>query len=105
MRRPFKIAAVQACPAYMDREATIAKASGLIAEVGVAGAELAVFPEAFVPGYPLWVWFIPAGHTHPLREVYASSWQTPWLFLATRRPNSARRRKRLGLPSLSASTR
>ena len=71
MRRPFKIASVQACPAYMDREATIAKASHLMAEVGAAGAELAVFPEAFVPGYPLWVWFIPAGHTHPLRELYA----------------------------------
>jgi hypothetical protein len=30
-----------------------------------------VFPEAFVPGYPVWVWFIPAGHTHPLREACA----------------------------------
>jgi len=30
-----------------------------------------VFSEAFVAGYPLWVWFIPAGHTHPLRELYA----------------------------------
>jgi len=71
MPRPFKIAAVQACSAYMDREATITKACRLIAEVGAAGAELAVFPEAFVPGYPIWVWFIPAGHTHPLREIYA----------------------------------
>ncbi|SPE26645.1 Nitrilase [Candidatus Sulfopaludibacter sp. SbA6] len=30
-----------------------------------------MFSEAFVAGYPLWVWFIPAGHTHPLRELYA----------------------------------
>ncbi|MES2989748.1 MAG: nitrilase-related carbon-nitrogen hydrolase, partial [Pseudomonadota bacterium] len=30
-----------------------------------------MFPEAFLPGYPLWAWFIPAGHTHPLRELYA----------------------------------
>ncbi len=71
MPRPFKIAAVQASPVYMDRDATIVKASRLIAEAGAAGADLAVFPEAFVPGYPLWVWFIPAGHTHPLRELYA----------------------------------
>jgi nitrilase len=71
MHRTFKIAAVQACPVYLDRDATIAKACGLIAEAGGAGASLAVFPEAFVPGYPLWVWFIPAGHTHPLRELYA----------------------------------
>jgi nitrilase len=69
--RSFTIAAVQACPVYLDRGATIAKACRLIAEVGAAGAGLAVFPEAFVPGYPVWVWFIPAGHTHPLREAYA----------------------------------
>jgi nitrilase len=31
-----------------------------------------VFPEAFLPAYPLWVWFIPPGHTHPLREMYAA---------------------------------
>ena len=43
------IAAVQACPVYLDREATIAKACRLIAEVGAAGGHLAVFPEAFVP--------------------------------------------------------
>ena len=53
MSHTFKIAAVQACPVYMDRDATIAKACRLIAEVGAAGGDLAVFPEAFVPGYPL----------------------------------------------------
>lgn len=71
MTRTFKIAAVQACPVFMDRKATVAKACDLIVEVGAAGGELAVFPEAFIPGYPLWVWFIPPGHTHPLREIYA----------------------------------
>jgi nitrilase len=29
-----------------------------------------VFPEAFVPGYPVWVWFIPSGRTADLREAY-----------------------------------
>ena len=71
MHRPVKIAAVQACPVFLDRDATVAKACALIAEVGAAGGDLAVFPEAFIPGYPLWVWFIPAGHTHPLRALYA----------------------------------
>ncbi len=66
----FRIAAVQACPIYMDRDRTIQKACTLIREAGEDGAALAVFPEAFVPGYPLWVWFIPPGHTHPLREAY-----------------------------------
>jgi Carbon-nitrogen hydrolase len=72
MPRPVKIAAVQACPVYMDRDATVAKACALIAEVGAAGGELAVFPEAFIPGYPRWLWFIPARHTHALRDLYAA---------------------------------
>ena len=66
----FRIAAVQACPVYMDRGATVDKACDLIARAGRDGAALAVFPEAFVPGYPVWVWFVPPGHTHPLREAY-----------------------------------
>jgi nitrilase len=71
MDNRFKIAVVQACPVFLDREATIAKACHLTSEAASAGARLVVFPEAFVPGYPLWVWFIPAGHTQPLRELYA----------------------------------
>jgi len=68
---PFKVAAVQATPVFLDREATVEKACRLIAEAGKAGAQLAVFPEAFIPGYPLWVWFVPSGRTQVLRELYA----------------------------------
>jgi len=67
----FSIAAVQANPVFLDLDATIDKACRLIAEVGNNGASLAVFPEAFVPGYPLWVWRIPSGRSHELRELYA----------------------------------
>ena len=66
----FKIAAVQASPVFLDLDATIKKACGLIKEAAGKGAVLVVFPEAFVPGYPIWVWFIPSGHTYPLRELY-----------------------------------
>ena len=66
-----RIAAIQAAPVFMDRDATIDKACDYIARVGKEGGGLAVFPEAFVPGYPLWVWFIPSGKTHALRELYA----------------------------------
>ena len=65
------IAAVQASPVFLDLEATVAKGCRLIEEAAAAGATLVVFPEAFIPGYPLWVWFIPSGHTHPLRTLYA----------------------------------
>jgi len=68
---PFLVAAVQAAPVFLDREATIEKACALAAEAGARGARLAVFPEGFVPAYPLWAWSIPAGDTHGLRELYA----------------------------------
>ncbi|MCA1326065.1 nitrilase-related carbon-nitrogen hydrolase [Herbaspirillum sp. alder98] len=43
---------VQAAPVAGDTIATIAKAAGLIAECASKGAQLAVFPEAFIGGYP-----------------------------------------------------
>jgi len=66
----FRIAAVQASSVFLDLEASLEKACGLIREAADGGARLVVFPEAFLPGYPIWVWFIPGGHTHPLRELY-----------------------------------
>jgi nitrilase len=66
----FRVAAVQASPVFLDREATVEKACALIREAAAAGARLIVFPEAFVPAYPLWVWWIPAGRTHEMRELY-----------------------------------
>lgn len=68
---PFRIAAVQASSVFLDLDATIDKACRLIEEAAEGGAALAVFPEAFVPAYPVWVWFIPPGRTHPLRALYA----------------------------------
>ncbi|MEQ9570139.1 MAG: nitrilase-related carbon-nitrogen hydrolase, partial [Longimicrobiales bacterium] len=64
---PFRIAAVQAAPVFLDLEATLDKACGLIAEAARGGARLVAFPEAFVSGYPVWVWFVPSGRTHALR--------------------------------------
>ena len=55
-RGAFKVAAVQATPSYLDREATLDLAIEEIRKAGADGAQLVVFPESFVPGYPDWVW-------------------------------------------------
>lgn len=47
-----RVAVVQAGPVIGDTAATVAKAEKLIGEVGKNGAAVAVFPEAFVGGYP-----------------------------------------------------
>jgi len=64
------MAAVQAAPVFLDLNRTVEKACRLIEKAAKGGADLIVFPEAYLPGYPVWAWFIPPGHTHPLRALY-----------------------------------
>jgi nitrilase len=66
--RTFRLATVQAAPVFLDREATLAKAVGLIAEAARAGAQLILLPEAFVPGYPVWLWSSDDGGNPGLEE-------------------------------------
>ena len=49
-----KVAAVHAAPVYMNAAATVAKAISFIDEAARHGAELVVFPESFIPGFPVW---------------------------------------------------
>lgn len=52
LKKICRIAVVQAAPVLFDKAACTDKAAGLIREAGEQGAELIVFPELFVPGYP-----------------------------------------------------
>jgi nitrilase len=72
MPEPEKVvaAAVQATPAFLDRDATIERCEKLIHEAGTNDAGLIVFPETFVPAYPDWVWRAPAWEG-PSAELYA----------------------------------
>ena len=65
-----KVAAAQMAPHFLNRDKTVKKACDLIAEAGKNGAKLVVFPEAFVSGYPDWVWVIPNGNGGMLDELY-----------------------------------
>jgi len=67
------VACVQAEPVVLDREATIDKLERLAAEASANGAQLVVFPEAFVPAYPSSVWARAlAGWSQPgAREAFA----------------------------------
>jgi nitrilase len=67
----FVVGAAQATPIWLNREATVEKACALIAEAGQNGAKLIVFPEAFIPAYPDWVWLVPGAKQDLLNELYA----------------------------------
>lgn len=50
-----RVAAVQATSVLMNREATLDRVAGLTSKAAAEGAQLVVFPEAFVPGTPIWI--------------------------------------------------
>jgi nitrilase len=64
-----KLAIVQEAPAFLDKRATLDKAVALVNEAAAQGAELIVFPEAFIPGYPAWIWRLRPGGDHALSEA------------------------------------
>lgn len=73
-----KVAAVQATPVFLDREATADKACALVSEAAGQGAELIVFPESFIPAYPDWVWRTPSWRDSEfVKRFYANAVSVP----------------------------
>ena len=67
-----KVAVVQTPPVLLHREKTIAMVLSSIEETVRAGASLIVFPEAYVPGYPTWIWRLrPGGDMRLSGEIHA----------------------------------
>ncbi len=67
-----KAAIIQKPPVLLDRAATIERALASIEEAVGQGASLLVFPEAYVPGYPMWIWRLkPAGDMALTGEIHA----------------------------------
>lgn len=55
MTDPLIVAIVQQAPIFLDLAASTALAVEKIAELAGSGAGLVVFPETWLPGYPIWV--------------------------------------------------
>lgn len=70
MIKTTKIAAAQLTPVFLNKEQTVGKACSAISEAGKNGAKLIVFPEAFISGYPDWVWLYPPYKSKELGELY-----------------------------------
>jgi nitrilase len=70
MEKIIKVAAAQITPVYLNKEKTVEKACAVIKEAAQNGAKLIVFPEAFIPGYPDWIWLIPNSKSADLNKLY-----------------------------------
>jgi len=57
----IKAAICQKPPVLLDLDATIDRAIESLGEASDAGAQLVVFPEAYLPGYPTWIWRLRPG--------------------------------------------
>ncbi len=51
----IRVGLAQIAPAWLQRDATIAKVARWIADAAARNCDLVVFGEALVPGYPFWV--------------------------------------------------
>jgi len=57
----IKVAVIQEPPVYLDLAKSMERAIALIAQAAAAGHSLVVFPEAWLPGYPTFVWRLSPG--------------------------------------------
>ncbi len=64
-----KIAVVQKSPVFLDKQKTITLAVATVEEAAAQGAELVVFTEAFIPGYPTWIWRLRPGGDWTVSET------------------------------------
>lgn len=66
-----KLAVIQRTPAFLDKSKCIESAVEAIHEAAANGAKVVVFTEAFIPGYPSWIWRLrPRGDWALSEELY-----------------------------------
>lgn len=64
--RIVRVAATHTASAFLDKSAGVEKACEQIARAGQEGVQFLVFPESFIPGFPLWSALV--------RPIDAHSW-------------------------------
>ena len=70
MKKTITVAAAQVAPIFLNKQKTVEKACVTIEEAAKNGAQLVVFPEAFIAGYPDWVWLIQNSKGAELNKLY-----------------------------------
>lgn len=73
----YKVAAVQAAPILFDKKKTLDKISSLIHDASSKKAELILFPEVIIPGYPRGLSFgtVIGSRSQQGREQFLSYWE------------------------------
>ncbi len=74
MSKSIVVSIIQASPAYLNLEESLAKATRLIKEATAKGAKLISFGETWLPGYPAWLDCCPEAALwdhKPTKEVFA----------------------------------
>jgi len=74
MADKITVAIVQASPVFMNLEASLAKAVGLIEQAAGKGAKLVTFGETWLAGYPAWLDYCRGAalwNHEPTKEVFA----------------------------------
>jgi aliphatic nitrilase len=69
----YKVAAAHVAPVFLDTERSVEKACSVIEEAAGHGARLIAFPEAFLPGFPVWAALEAPIRTHELFKRLAAS--------------------------------
>jgi aliphatic nitrilase len=69
----YKVAAAHVAPVFLDTGGSVEKACSVIEEAAGHGARLIAFPEAFLPGFPVWAGIEAPIRTHELFKRLAAS--------------------------------
>jgi len=73
MSQKITVAAAHLAPVYLNTPATVEKTCTYIKKAADAGVQLIVFPESFIPGFPLWPALSAPIYNHDFFKRFAAS--------------------------------